>query len=254
MIRYGSSPFLECSSRGEHRFSAFSARIRQRGNRSIETLYQAAKIFEDASTGLSWQAAKGRKAINAAEAASFYAILWDEYIAENSHLLQVLRSAPGLQDQFGQPRHCCQATELWRIRNTAPTATVSPMNSRPHPATKGSIRLGNKRAGASAKPLAEEVAIDIDRTNPILGNPFVLKNHRDDVRRAEVIRLYNVKYQEDLTRRGPMTIAIEELAERIRKGERLILMCWCAGLPMNKPCHGDLIIEQIGRLLPFKCE
>jgi len=61
MIRYGSSPFLECSSRGDRRFSAFSARIRQRGNRSIEALYQAAKIFEDGSTGLSWRAAKGGK-------------------------------------------------------------------------------------------------------------------------------------------------------------------------------------------------
>ena len=119
MIRYGSPPFLECSSQGDRRFSALYARIRQRGNRSIEDLYQAAKIFEDGTTGLSWRAAKGRKAANAAEAASFYAILWDEYIGENPHLLQILQSATGLQDQFGQPGHCCQATELWRIRNTA---------------------------------------------------------------------------------------------------------------------------------------
>ncbi len=236
MIRYGSSPFLECSSRGDRRFSAFSARIRQRGNRSIEALYQAAKIFEDGSTGLSWRAAKGRKAVNAAEAASCYAILWNEYIAENPHLLQVLRSAPGLQDQFGQRRHCCQATELWRIRNAASHTIGSPMEPPPNSATQGTIRLGNKRAGAAAKPRPGETIINIDRTNPILGNPYVLKDHRDDAKRAQVIALYKTKYDADIARRGPMTIETEQLAERIRKGERLILMCWCAGPPMNKPC------------------
>lgn len=118
----------------------------------------------------------------------------------------------------------------------------------------GHVRLGNKRSGASAKPRAGETVVDIDRANPILGNPYILKDHRDDVRRAEVIRLYGVKYQDDLNRSGPMASATEALAARVRKGERLILMCWCAGPPMNKPCHGDLIIKQIGRLLAFKCE
>ena len=40
----------------------------------------------------------------------------------------------------------------------------------------GSIRLGNKRAGAPGKPGPGEVAVDIDRKNRILGNPFVLHN------------------------------------------------------------------------------
>ena len=40
----------------------------------------------------------------------------------------------------------------------------------------GSIRLGNKRAGAPGKPGPGEVALDIDRKNRILGNPFVLHN------------------------------------------------------------------------------
>lgn len=119
---------------------------------------------------------------------------------------------------------------------------------------RNKVRLGNKRAGASAKPQAGETIIHIDRANPVLGNPYILKDHRDDVRRAEVIRLYGIKYQEDLARRGPMTIATEQLAERVKKGERLILMCWCAGLPFNKPCHGNLIIDQIERILQFKCE
>ena len=90
------------------------------------------------------------------------------------------------------------------------------------------VRLGNKRAGAAAKPEPGEIVIDIDRANPILGNPYVLKNHRDDVRRAEVIRLYGEKYERDIEAHGPMAVATEELAEMVRSGKRLILMCWCA--------------------------
>lgn len=119
MIQHGVAPFLECSSRGDRRFSAFAARIRARGNRSIEDIYQAAKRFADGSTNLTWRQAKGRQAVNQAECAELYAQLWDEYIAENPHLLAVLLVASGLSDMFGQPGHCCQATELWRIRGSA---------------------------------------------------------------------------------------------------------------------------------------
>ena len=117
MIRHGKPPYLECSSKGDKRFSAFYARIKGRGNQRIEDIYQAAKVFEDGTTGLCWKRAKGRKAINQEEVTQLYSKLWDEYIAENPELLHVLHQATGVQDLFGQPNHCCQATELWRIRN-----------------------------------------------------------------------------------------------------------------------------------------
>jgi hypothetical protein len=119
MIQHGTAPFLECSSRGDRRFSAFAARIKGRGNKSIEDIYQAAKVFADGSTGLTWREAKGKRAVNADEVRALYSVLWDEYIAENPHLLTVLTKASGLQDLFGQARHACQATELWRIRCAA---------------------------------------------------------------------------------------------------------------------------------------
>jgi len=119
MIQHGTAPFLECSSRGDRRLSAFSARIRRRGGRSIEELYQAAKVCEDGSTGLSWREAKGKRAVNAAEVRVLYGVLWDEYVAENPQLLAVITEASGLQDLFGQAGHACQATELWRIRCAA---------------------------------------------------------------------------------------------------------------------------------------
>ena len=120
MIKHGNPPYFECSSKGDRRFSAFSARIKQRGNRSIEELYQASKKFSDGSTNLSWRKAKGRKPTNIDEVRAFYGQLWDEYIEENPHLLAILKGATGLRDLFGQQGHACQATELWRIRDGSP--------------------------------------------------------------------------------------------------------------------------------------
>lgn len=113
MIRHGIAPFLECSSRGEKRLSAFYARV---DGQSIEDQYQAAKVFSDSSTGLGWREAKGKRAVNMTECAALYSTLWDQYIAEHPELLTLICSASGLSDMFGQPGHCCQATELWRIR------------------------------------------------------------------------------------------------------------------------------------------
>ena len=118
MIKHGSAPYLECSSKGDQRFSAFFARIRSLNNQSIEDLYQGFKIFEGGETRLSWREAKGRVALNQIAATKYYAELWDIYIEENPHLLQVLKDANGLSDIFGQAGSCCQATELWRIKHT----------------------------------------------------------------------------------------------------------------------------------------
>lgn len=116
MIKHGVAPFLECSSRGDKRFSAFYARV---NGRSIEEQYQAAKRFADGRTGLGWREAKGKQAVNMEEVATLYSRLWNQYIFEHPELLQVLQQATGLSDMFGQPGHVCQATELWRIRNAA---------------------------------------------------------------------------------------------------------------------------------------
>lgn len=117
MIAHGVAPYLECSSKGDTRFSAFYAKIKARGNMSIERIYQRAKVLEDGSTGNEWRFAKGKRAVNQEECTKLYSQLWDEYIKENPQLLVVLREAAGLSDTFGQEGHCCQATELWRIRN-----------------------------------------------------------------------------------------------------------------------------------------
>src|SRR5271155_592469 len=53
-----------------------------------------------------------------------------------------------------------------------------------------SIRLGNKRAGAPGKPGPGEIAVDIDRKNRVLGNPFVLHHPTDAAARNDVIERF----------------------------------------------------------------
>lgn len=117
MIRHGAAPFIECSSMGVKCFSAFFAKVLANGKfDTIENHYQAFKIFADGRTGLSWREAKGQKAVNQEAAAKFYSQLWDQYIRSQPDMLEALRNCSGLQDTFGQAHHCCQATELWRIK------------------------------------------------------------------------------------------------------------------------------------------
>lgn len=97
--------------------SAFCARVSLNGVwRTIEEHYQAAKVFEDGRTGLSWQEAKGKQAVNQAEVAVLYSKLWNAYMRMNPYLMKKIIAASGLSDMFGQAGRCCQATELWCIR------------------------------------------------------------------------------------------------------------------------------------------
>lgn len=114
MMTYGKSPFLECSSKGDKRFSAFYAKVK---GRSIEVQYQEAKVFEGGVTGMHWRKAKGRRAVNAKECAALYIRLWEQYIKEHPELLKVLRNASGLSDMFARQGSVNQAAVLWDIRN-----------------------------------------------------------------------------------------------------------------------------------------
>lgn len=113
MIKCGIPPYLECSSKnpeGNKAFSAFYARLKAYGNKSIEEIYQAAKVFEDGSTNLTPQQAKGKKAINMTEVTSLYHTLWEKYFEENPDLLKyILNNHQGFSDMFGQKNRNCQA-------------------------------------------------------------------------------------------------------------------------------------------------
>lgn len=115
MISVGKAPILECSSKGDRRFSALYARIRWRGNKSIEELYQARKMFEGCQSGFSFKEAKGRLPLNIEDCHAFYSQLWDEYFDENPDLLLEISQYNGFSDIFGQPGRACQAIEIYRI-------------------------------------------------------------------------------------------------------------------------------------------
>lgn len=124
MLKIGDPPYLECSTKGDTRFSPFYAKPSCLEGFSIEEAYHAIKIFNDGSTGLTWRAAKqhqknGFTVINRDDCGKMYSHLWDEYISENPDLLVVLREATGLSDIFGKEPGPCQVIELWRIRNEA---------------------------------------------------------------------------------------------------------------------------------------
>ncbi|MFL9611028.1 DUF4326 domain-containing protein [Methylobacillus sp. Pita2] len=238
MIKHGFPAYLECSSKGDARFSAFQARIKARGNQSIESIYQAAKVFEDGTTGLDWREAKSKRPVNIMQVRALYSTLWQEYIKENPDLVPELLSARGLSDMFGQPGSACQATELWEIRQSIMLLDI-----------EGFVRVTNKRAGSSLRPDADEVLIAVDRSNPVLGNPFILKNVNDDRERYKVIDNFSSKLYADMLAGGPMLQEVQNLADRLVRGENVCLDCWCA----PKPCHGHVIaaaaVERAWRLI-----
>lgn len=154
MIRHGEAPFLECSSKGDRRFSAFAAKPASLRGKSIEEAYQGMKQFitqddrpcdtpehrfttttcakgtkgcavHRLETGLHWRRAKGRTAINQAECAAAYKEWWREWV-EQEDLLPILQEATGLSDIYGQVGHVCQATVLWELRNEEWDSTTAP--------------------------------------------------------------------------------------------------------------------------------
>lgn len=116
MIKIGYPPYLECSSKGDTRFSAFYAKPICLASQSIEEAYQGMKVFADGTTDLSWRQAKGRKAVNHEACAEAYALWWQIWVDEQG-LLPILKQASGLSDTFGRAGSVCQALVLWEIRN-----------------------------------------------------------------------------------------------------------------------------------------
>ena len=102
----------------------------------------------------------------------------------------------------------------------------------------GTVRLVSKRKGGIAAD-PSEVIIDVDRTNPVLGNRHILHDYRDDNERALVIAAYEADYRADFAAKGPMYRATESIARLIAEGKSVALRCWCA----PRPCHARIVAE-----------
>jgi hypothetical protein len=115
MIKLGEPPYLECSSQGDKRFSAFYARPKSLHGYSIEQAYQGMKVLADGRTNLGWKGSKGLRAVNQEACVEAYKRWWREWVDQEG-LLPILKAASGLSDIFGQEGHVCQAEVLWEIR------------------------------------------------------------------------------------------------------------------------------------------
>lgn len=117
MLKYGSFPYLECSSKGDKRFSAFYARIKSMDNKCIEEIYQCSKVVNGRKCR-TWREGKGRRPENSAEMKGLYGKLWRIYFEENPELLEVIKKYNGFSDIFGKLGCNCQAYEIYKIRES----------------------------------------------------------------------------------------------------------------------------------------
>lgn len=117
---------------------------------------------------------------------------------------------------------------------------------------KGYVRVTNVRVDMApdSQPEEDEITILVDRTHACLGNPHILRNKNDSVGRQRVLALYKRDLDEDFRRQGPKYRAIKEIAEQVRDGAKVVLLCHC--IPLD--CHASLIAEKVNVLLENKPE
>lgn len=98
----------------------------------------------------------------------------------------------------------------------------------------GKARVVSKRKGGiPAAP--HETIIPADRSNRILGNRHILRNHRDPEERALVIAAHGRDLDADLAADGPISKELHRLAVQVALGRDIAFACWCA----PRPCHAD---------------
>lgn len=113
---------LECSTRGDRRFSALYARVKVFGNeRTIEEHYQLSKRFPWAPA--TWREAKGKRPVHievggvrlpAEYLTSWYAYLWLRYLDSHPELVEYARQFDEFRDSMAKPGTNSQA-EMVRL-------------------------------------------------------------------------------------------------------------------------------------------
>lgn len=101
-----------------------------------------------------------------------------------------------------------------------------------------SLRKGTKPIPSGFTP------IRIDRKHPVLGNPHVMKG-KSQTERDRVIRAFRHDLNQSRLVNGELWKDVVALADRVERGEKIALQCWCA----PKDCHGDVIASAIDYIL-----
>lgn len=115
---------LECSSKGDKRFSALYAKVNIDGKvDTIENHYQLAKRFGNAKAPTHWKQCKGRKPTHIefrgrrlplGKMTDYYNWLWAMYLEQNPSLVEFLKEFDGFNDCFARPG-CNNQAEAIRI-------------------------------------------------------------------------------------------------------------------------------------------
>lgn len=112
---------------------------------------------------------------------------------------------------------------------------------------KGYVRVVNYRTDMQpdAQPENDETVVAVDRRNPVLGNKHYLRVKTDLNERHKVIAAFTRDLESDFVIKGPMHLAIRDLANRVHSGEKITLQCACK----PSPCHGDVIAKKINEMV-----
>lgn len=86
--------------------------------------------------------------------------------------------------------------------------------------------------------------VDVDRTNPILGNPYVMKDKNSESERQKVISDFRTYFNEQMNKDSLVRRSVLDLVSMHKSGRPIGLRCWCA----PNACHADVIKEAIESL------
>lgn len=109
----------------------------------------------------------------------------------------------------------------------------TPGSTTPGQCSFGSIRTVSKRY-TGTQPERSETVLQIDRSNPVLGNRHHMRGS-SLAERERVIAAHAADIERDAQAGGPIHQALIEIAGRVARGEHIALACWCA----PAACHGD---------------
>lgn len=110
---------LECSSRGDKRFSAFYAKLKKYDNKSIEYLYQNSKRTKEGFVPgkgrkvdyVVWEGNKYKPTV----LTKLYEKLWRIYFIENPELLEYAKQFDTFTDMFRGKAINCQADVIAKL-------------------------------------------------------------------------------------------------------------------------------------------
>lgn len=255
---------LECSSKGDKRFSAFYAKV---DGVSIEEKYQSCKMIFG-KEHLSWKEKKGLKPdyclindviYNAEALTPYYKYLWCMYFYANPDLLNVIKEYDNFADMFkGKNSINCQADVIAEIKDVGIDEVYkeSLLDVNDEWVTEPNTSLNCKKGilrSCSVRELNQQPQTSIKLmivrklTNPVRGAYHVpdlapspslfswyLKNREKD----NWFDDYKIRFNEEInTIMQPFLKGVEL---RLSYGLDVTLICYCTDY--NK-CHRSLLME-----------